>query len=83
VLEEEYLDTLTSMANLAYIWKSQCRDEEAIELLKRAKDCKNRSSGLITISPFVLYKFCTNGKYHQKQSLQNTGSHKKLKISSE
>jgi len=44
------------MANLAYTWKSQDRDKDAIELLKRAEKLKNRYSALITISPLALHK---------------------------
>ena len=35
VLGEEHPDTLTSMNNLAFIWKKQRRDTEAIELMKK------------------------------------------------
>jgi hypothetical protein len=34
VLGKEYSSTLTSMANLAFTWKSQERDVEALELIK-------------------------------------------------
>ena len=34
VLGAEYPDTLSSMNNLAFTWKSQDRDVEALELIK-------------------------------------------------
>ena len=34
VLGEEHPNTLTSMANLAYTWKSQDRLEDALDLMK-------------------------------------------------
>ena len=47
---------LTSMTNLVYTWKSQDRDKDVMELLKRAEKLKNRYSALITISPLALHK---------------------------
>jgi hypothetical protein len=47
---------LTSIANLAYMWKSQDRDKDAMELLKRVEKLKNRYSALITISSLALHK---------------------------
>jgi len=35
VLGEEHRNTPSSMANLAYIWKSQSHKQEAISLMKR------------------------------------------------
>jgi hypothetical protein len=37
VLGQKHPSTLTSMANLAYTWKSQGRDKEAIDLMKEAE----------------------------------------------
>jgi hypothetical protein len=50
--EDEFKD----MANLIYIWKSQDRDKNAMELLKRAEKLKNRYSALINISPLALHE---------------------------
>ena len=46
VLGQEHTSTLTSMANLAYIWKSQGRDEEAINLMKQAERLQNEVLGI-------------------------------------
>jgi Tetratricopeptide repeat len=37
VLGQGHPSTLTSIANLAYTWNSQGRDEEAIDLIKQAQ----------------------------------------------
>jgi hypothetical protein len=37
VLGQEHPDTLTSMANLTYTWKSQDRGEDAIALMRQAE----------------------------------------------
>jgi hypothetical protein len=57
--------SLTSMANLAYIWKSQDRDKDAMKLLKRAEKLKNKYSVLITISLLTLHRFYSNGKCYR------------------
>jgi hypothetical protein len=63
VLGQEHPDTLTSMANLAHTWKSQGRDGEAIELLKRAEELQQQVLGFdhyLTVgSTQTLYKWHT------------------------
>jgi hypothetical protein len=61
-------DELKGVANLAYIWKSQDRDKDVMELLKRAEKLKNRYSALITISPLALHKLYSNDKYYRKRA---------------
>jgi hypothetical protein len=45
VLGEEHPDTLTSMANMAHTWKSQCRNEEAILLIEKCLELQKRILG--------------------------------------
>src|SRR5947209_9968287 len=54
-------DTLTSMANLAYTWKSQGRDKEAIDLVKKRKGCKEMFWALVILIQWVPRKLHTNG----------------------
>jgi hypothetical protein len=42
VLGPEHLSTLISMANLAHIWKGQCREEEAVALLNECVQLTDR-----------------------------------------
>jgi hypothetical protein len=46
VLGKEHPDTLSSMANLAYLWKSQDRVQEAIALMRQAKRLREEVLGL-------------------------------------
>jgi hypothetical protein len=62
--ENEFKD----IANLIYIWKSQDRDKNIIELLKRIEKLKNKYSILITILSLILHKFYSNSKYYRKKS---------------
>ena len=77
VLGQEHPSTLTSMANLAYTWKSQGRDEEAIELLGRAEELQKQILGSdhhLTIgSTRILYEWQMPS---ETDNLQNTGSFK-------
>lgn len=41
-LGHNHPDTLTSMANLAIIWKVQGRDAEAIELMRKCVELRRR-----------------------------------------
>ncbi|KAF2787606.1 hypothetical protein K505DRAFT_257322, partial [Melanomma pulvis-pyrius CBS 109.77] len=45
VLGEEHPDTLSSIANLAYTWKSQSRNEEAILLMEKCVKLQKRILG--------------------------------------
>jgi len=45
VLGEEHPDTLTSMNNLAYTWKGQGRDEEAIKLMSECVQLRTQILG--------------------------------------
>ena len=45
VLGEEHPSTLTSMANLAFTFKSQSRNKEAISLIKTCFKLRNRILG--------------------------------------
>ena len=45
VLGEEHPDTLTSMNNLAYTWKEQGRDEEAIKLMTECVQLRTQILG--------------------------------------
>jgi hypothetical protein len=44
-LGADHPDTLTSMANLAFVWKGQCRDEEAIRLMDECASSRTRVLG--------------------------------------
>jgi len=45
VLGEEHPDTLLSMANLAYTWKSQSRNKEAILLMEKCSELQKQILG--------------------------------------
>jgi Tetratricopeptide repeat len=45
VLGGEHLDTLTSMNNLAFIWKFQGRDAEALALIEECVQIRKRTLG--------------------------------------
>ena len=45
VLGEEHPSTLTTMHNLAYTWKSQSRNNEAISLMKNCFELRNQILG--------------------------------------
>jgi hypothetical protein len=45
VLGEEHPDTLTSMNNLAFTWKGQARDIEAIDLMDKCVQARERHLG--------------------------------------
>jgi len=45
VLGEEHPDTLTSINNLAYTWKGQGRDEEAIRLMTECAQLRTQILG--------------------------------------
>jgi len=45
VLGPEHPDMLTSMANLAHIWKDQDRDEEAVALMRECVRLQERILG--------------------------------------
>jgi hypothetical protein len=45
LLGQQHPETLESMANLACIWKSQCRDEEAIGLIMQAHKIQRARTG--------------------------------------
>ena len=46
VLGEEHPDTLTSMANLAFIWKAQSRDTKAVNLIQECTRLRSRILGV-------------------------------------
>jgi hypothetical protein len=46
VLGQEHPDTLTSMANLAFTWKSQGRDEKAFSLINECHQLQTQKLGL-------------------------------------
>jgi hypothetical protein len=41
-LGADHPDTLTSMANLAFTWKAQCRSEEAVVLMRQCIQQRQR-----------------------------------------
>ena len=56
VLGKEHLDTLVSMNNLAFIWKGQGRDKEAIVLIKQCVQLRECVLGLDYLLMLSLYK---------------------------
>jgi uncharacterized protein involved in tolerance to divalent cations len=53
VLGEEHLDTLTSIANLASIYKDQGRWKEAEELEMQVKGCSSPSTLFIVFITYI------------------------------
>jgi hypothetical protein len=66
VLGKEHPDTLTSMANLARMWKSQGRDREAIALMRQAEGLQKEVLGVnhphTMNSSKALRKWARNGR---------------------
>ena len=67
-LGAEHPDTLMSMNDLAYTWKSQDRNEEAIDLMKQAKGLLRERLGTdhpLTMSCVqTLYEWQRLGRAH-------------------
>lgn len=57
VLGENHPSTLTSMANLAFTWKSQGRLDEALALMRRCVEFQQRILG--PDHPSTISNFCT------------------------
>jgi hypothetical protein len=50
VLGSEYPSTLTSMNNLAYTWKGQDQDEEAVPLMRECLQLREGVLGAISVT---------------------------------